>query len=116
MLFSDNCHFVGAHSLINLMKCGLTAYIHINTASVFLCQIDTASLLENVEREFIKMVLLAKLQPLLGIFEFCAFILRHQSAIDAKVVGLVFDNNTAQLANHISITLSGCEQKCFNTD
>lgn len=91
-------------------------YIYINTASVFLCQIDTASQLENVEREFIKMVLLAKLQPLLGIFEFCAFILRHQSAIDAKVVGLVFDNNTAQLANHISITLSGCEQKCFNTD
>lgn len=53
---------------------------------------------------------------LLGIIEFCAFLLSHLDAIHPKVIGLVFNNNTEYLANHIAKTLSGYQQLCFNAD
>lgn len=62
------------------------------------------------------MRLLSSFEPSGGIIEFTAFLLRHISAIDPKLIVLIFNNDTSQSANHILVSLVDYKKQCINTD
>lgn len=49
-----------------------------------------------------------------SLIAFAAFLVRHLPAIAPKVIVFVYNNETAHLANHISLQITGYEQLILN--